>query len=194
MKVNLKVWRQKDSDQKGHFENYTIDNVSPDSSFLEMFDILNEKLVSEGKIVNFYPEHALWPRYEKLRPFKPGAFRYAVKFNVPILPLFIEFRQTRLRRLLHRKKKVIVHILPAVYPSAEGTERERSQRLAAAVFEAMRQEGNRLYGRETSARAAVPEELAPQSMSAAPAKDPGKGPAAALFSSAQESEPQPENG
>lgn len=49
MKVNLKVWRQKDSDQKGHFENYTIDNVSPDSSFLEMFDILNEKLVSEGK-------------------------------------------------------------------------------------------------------------------------------------------------
>ena len=49
MKVNLKVWRQKDSDQKGHFENYTIDNVSPDSSFLEMFDILNEKLVTEGK-------------------------------------------------------------------------------------------------------------------------------------------------
>ncbi len=49
MKVNLKVWRQKDSDQKGHFENYTIDNVSPDSSFLEMFDILNEKLVAEGK-------------------------------------------------------------------------------------------------------------------------------------------------
>ncbi len=152
------------------------------------------ELIRQGKIVNFYPEHALWPRYEKLRPFKPGAFRYAVKFNVPILPLFIEFRQTRLRRLLHRKKKVIVHILPAVYPSAEGTERERSQRLAAAVFEAMRQEGNRLYGRETSARAAVPEELAPQSMSAAPAKDPGKGPAAALFSSAQESEPQPENG
>ena len=59
------------------------------------------ELAARGKIVNFYPEHALWPQYERLRPFQSGAFRYAAKFGVPVLPLFIEFRETKLRRLLH---------------------------------------------------------------------------------------------
>lgn len=49
MKVHLKVWTQKNSNEKGRFVKYTVDNVSPDSSFLEMFDILNEQLVAENK-------------------------------------------------------------------------------------------------------------------------------------------------
>ena len=49
MKIHLKVWRQKDANDKGHFEKYTVDNVSEESSFLEMFDILNEQLVAQGK-------------------------------------------------------------------------------------------------------------------------------------------------
>ena len=104
-------------------------------------------LMEKHKIVNFYPEHALWPRYEKLRPFKPGAFRYAVKFGVPVLPLFIEFRQTRLRKFLHLKKKVVLHILPAVYPPQEGSERARTQALSDEVFRCMKEYGAALYGR-----------------------------------------------
>lgn len=49
MKITLKVWRQKNKQDAGHFETYQLDNVSPDMSFLEMFDVLNEKLISEGK-------------------------------------------------------------------------------------------------------------------------------------------------
>jgi len=49
MKITLKVWRQKNSQDPGHFETYHLDNISPDMSFLEMFDVLNEKLISEGK-------------------------------------------------------------------------------------------------------------------------------------------------
>ena len=48
-KLNIKVWRQKDAKSKGKFETYPIENISTDSSFLEMLDILNEKLVSENK-------------------------------------------------------------------------------------------------------------------------------------------------
>ena len=103
-------------------------------------------LMEKHKIVNFYPEHALWPRYEKLRPFKPGAFRYAVKFGVPVLPLFIEFRQTRLRKFLHLKKKVVLHILPAVYPPQAGSERARTQALSDEVFRCMKEYGAALYG------------------------------------------------
>lgn len=49
MKINLKVWIQNKPNEKGHFEMYSLDNISEDSSFLEMMDILNEKLVAEGK-------------------------------------------------------------------------------------------------------------------------------------------------
>ncbi len=47
--ITLKVWRQGLKDPKGKIETYTLDNVSTDSSFLEMLDMLNEKLVSERK-------------------------------------------------------------------------------------------------------------------------------------------------
>ncbi|MFI3290419.1 MAG: succinate dehydrogenase/fumarate reductase iron-sulfur subunit [Opitutales bacterium] len=51
MKINLKIWRQDTPTSKGKFETFALDNVSEDSSFLEMLDILNEKLVSENKDV-----------------------------------------------------------------------------------------------------------------------------------------------
>lgn len=48
MDLTLKVWRQKNAKAKGHFETYKVKNISPDSSFLEMLDILNEQLIEEG--------------------------------------------------------------------------------------------------------------------------------------------------
>jgi len=48
MKLFLKVWRQDDRNDEGRFETHTLDNVSEDSSFLEMMDQLNEKLLEEG--------------------------------------------------------------------------------------------------------------------------------------------------
>lgn len=43
--VKLKVWRQKNTQAKGEFKNYDVNNVSTDSSFLEMLDYLNEQLI-----------------------------------------------------------------------------------------------------------------------------------------------------
>jgi succinate dehydrogenase / fumarate reductase iron-sulfur subunit len=49
MTINLKVWKQKNAKTSGNLETYKVDQVSPDMSFLEMFDVLNEKLVQENK-------------------------------------------------------------------------------------------------------------------------------------------------
>lgn len=49
MKFKIKVWRQKNAKAKGEFVTYDIDNISSDTSFLEMLDILNDKLISESK-------------------------------------------------------------------------------------------------------------------------------------------------
>ena len=49
MSLNLKVWRQSNSKAVGRFENYQVSDVSSEMSFLEMIDVLNEKLIAEGK-------------------------------------------------------------------------------------------------------------------------------------------------
>jgi succinate dehydrogenase / fumarate reductase iron-sulfur subunit len=47
--VHLKIWRQEDRKDSGRFEDYTLNDVSQDMSFLEMLDVLNEKLVKDSK-------------------------------------------------------------------------------------------------------------------------------------------------
>ena len=49
MNLNVKVWRQKDMSSSGGFETYKVNDISSEMSFLEMFDVLNERLISEGK-------------------------------------------------------------------------------------------------------------------------------------------------
>ena len=48
MRLTLHVWRQKSSSASGELVRYDVDGVSPDMSFLEMLDVLNERLISEG--------------------------------------------------------------------------------------------------------------------------------------------------
>jgi succinate dehydrogenase / fumarate reductase iron-sulfur subunit len=48
MKITLKVWRQKSGTTPGEFKTYSLNEVSEDMSFLEMFDVLNEELVRTG--------------------------------------------------------------------------------------------------------------------------------------------------
>ncbi len=49
MDLKLKIWRQSGPDAKGEFKVYPIQNILKDSSFLEMMDVLNEQLVSQGE-------------------------------------------------------------------------------------------------------------------------------------------------
>ena len=47
--LTLKIWRQSGQSDSGHFENYKIDSISDEASFLEMLDVLNEKLIGDNK-------------------------------------------------------------------------------------------------------------------------------------------------
>lgn len=49
MNLTLKVWRQKNKNDQGRFETYQAKNISSEMSFLEMFDVVNEDLIKEGK-------------------------------------------------------------------------------------------------------------------------------------------------
>ncbi len=49
MDLKLKIWRQKDTRSRGKFVDYKLQDISPDSSFLEMLDVLNEQLVARNE-------------------------------------------------------------------------------------------------------------------------------------------------
>lgn len=48
MNFKLKIWRQQNAKATGHFETYSVSDIAPDTSFLEMLDILNEQLIKKG--------------------------------------------------------------------------------------------------------------------------------------------------
>jgi succinate dehydrogenase / fumarate reductase iron-sulfur subunit len=49
MNLTLKIWRQKNNKAKGNLVDYKVADISPDMSFLEMFDVLNEELINKGE-------------------------------------------------------------------------------------------------------------------------------------------------
>ncbi|MFQ5334889.1 MAG: succinate dehydrogenase/fumarate reductase iron-sulfur subunit [Flavobacteriales bacterium] len=50
MNFTLKIWRQENANAKGRFEKYRIEEITEDTSFLEMLDILNQQLIEQGKL------------------------------------------------------------------------------------------------------------------------------------------------
>ena len=53
MNLTLKVWRQKNAKESGSFATYQVSDISPDMSFLEMMDVLNEQLIAQGMSPSF---------------------------------------------------------------------------------------------------------------------------------------------
>ena len=80
-----------------------------------------EKLVKKKKLILFFPEAALWPNYQGLRPFHKGAFVLAFKHKIPVLPLIYTFK----KRLL-RPDKVILNVGKPIYPAISAEELQRS--------------------------------------------------------------------
>jgi len=84
---------------------------SADLSAMRNLNAEMGRLLSKGKIINFYAEEALWGAYQKPRPMKDGAFRYAVKYGVPVVPIFCTFKRTKKGKI----KRLKINILPPVY-------------------------------------------------------------------------------
>lgn len=92
-------------------------------------------LISEGKILHFFPEGSLWPYYSKLRTFKPGAFRFARDNNVPIVPFCIYFRPRRgLWKLFGKNPLVTVEVLEPMYPDMDIPKKQAIAKISDDTF------------------------------------------------------------
>ena len=86
-------------------------------------------ILSHGGLVLIYPEQAMWWNYRKPRPHKPGAYFYAAKNHVPVIPLFVTMTdQTgRTDGAGFPKQAYTVHILPPIYPDPARSLRENER-------------------------------------------------------------------
>ena len=87
-----------------------------------------------------YPEQSMWREEARPRPLKDGAFHYAVKHKVPVVPLFITFKPKA--KMIDEQNRqefsdYTIHILPPIYPKAELNNKEN--------VEYMRNENYRLW-------------------------------------------------
>jgi 1-acyl-sn-glycerol-3-phosphate acyltransferase len=83
-------------------------------------------VLKKNKIVTFNPEHSMWKNYRKPRPFKKGAFYYAVKNNVPIVPIIILNRANKkIDKVFNRKNRLTAKVLPPIYPNMQLNEKNR---------------------------------------------------------------------
>ncbi|MBO5262330.1 MAG: 1-acyl-sn-glycerol-3-phosphate acyltransferase [Clostridia bacterium] len=132
-----------------HF--YTLP-LSSNMKTMVKFTEATNTLLQKGNFVLFYPEQAMWWNYRKPRPVKPGAYKFAVKNNVPVLPCFITMKDSDilgedLRREIkdfdidenflpngYFVQEYTIHIGKPIYPDANRSTRENIEHMAKENF------------------------------------------------------------
>lgn len=68
--------------------------LSSNKETLHKFLVSIDRILKDGNVVLVYPEQSMWWNYRKPRPLREGAFRFAIKSNVPVIPAFITMEDT----------------------------------------------------------------------------------------------------
>lgn len=106
--------------------------LSSNRKTLKKFIEATDELLRRGSFVLVYPEQSMWWNYRKPKPLKAGAFRFAVKNNVPVLPCFITMKDTDIiGGDSFPVQEYTVHIGSPIYPDKTLGERERVGKMMA---------------------------------------------------------------
>lgn len=94
--------------------------LSSNHKTLRKFMEATNELLKAGHFVLIYPEQSMWWNYRKPKPLKEGAFTFAVKNNVPVLPCFITMKDTDVMGDDgFYVQEYTIHISPPLYPKSE---------------------------------------------------------------------------
>ncbi len=126
--------------------------LSSDFEIAKQLDGVITKVLQKKKLLTIYAEQALWIGYTKIRPFKNGAFHFAVKNNAPVVPVITLFRKpTWLDKIIFRKYKVTLKILPPVFPDTSLGYKQRLLKMRDQCHDEMVKCANEFYGYECDA-------------------------------------------
>ena len=106
-----------------------------------------EALLARGERILIYPEQGMWWNYKKPRPLKDGAFRFAAKNGVPVIPFFITMEDTdTLDGAGFPIQAYTVHIMPAIYPDATLPLRVRIAAMRDKNYALLKEKYEEVYG------------------------------------------------
>ena len=111
-------------------------NTQTMRNFLKAVNVL----LARGEKILVYPEQAMWWNYKKPRPLKPGAFKFAVSNNVPVIPFFITMEDSDvLGADGFFVQEYTINILPAIFPDKNKTKNENVEFMKNKNFEVWKQ-------------------------------------------------------
>ena len=97
-----------------------------------------EEVLESGKWLHFFPEGALWFFYPDIRPLKKAVFRYAVRYDKPIIPISMSFRPRKgLLKLFGKAPAVDLHIGEPLFADKTLPRGEAEEKLRADAYHAM---------------------------------------------------------
>ena len=104
-------------------------------------------LLKRGEKVLVYAEQAMWWNYKKPRPLTNGAFTFAVKSNVPVLPVFITMEDSdTIGNDGFPIQEYTIHISPAIYPDESKTEKQNVVEIRDKNYEIWKNIYEKFYG------------------------------------------------
>ena len=106
-----------------------------------------DTVLKRGDCILIYPEQSMWWNYEKPKPLKNGAYKFATKNNVPVIPIFITMEDSDIiGDDGFPVKEYHVHIEKAIYPDKEISERENVELMKEKNFEVWKNIYEEFYG------------------------------------------------
>ena len=112
------------------------------------FRTLMRRNLDRNRFILIYPEQEMWFNYRKPRPGKRGAFLFAAEYGVPVVPTFVEM--VDLPEVVapgFHDVKLVLHVLPPIFPDPERSARENSFLMCQADFDAKVRCYEQCYGR-----------------------------------------------
>lgn len=121
--------------------------LSKNLKTMRLFGAALEELLRRDALVLFYPEQAMWWNYRKPRPPQAGAYFYAAKYGVPIIPCFVTMEDTDRRDGFGApKQRYTIHVMPPLYPDPNQTPRANEHRMQAENYRLCCELYKQVYG------------------------------------------------
>lgn len=144
------------------FKNcYTIPVSTNYDYMIKNFTPSVEQIFKNNDFILIYPEQEMWFNYRRPRPMKIGAYHYACKYNVPIIPCFVEIRnKEEIDEEGFAKLKYVMHVMKPIYPDLTKSFKERKYDMQKKDYELKVAKYEEVYGRKHDAPFCVEDDIA----------------------------------
>lgn len=121
--------------------------LSSNAQTMRKFMTSMEKVLKAGHFMLIYPEQSMWWNYRKPKPLKSGAYKFAVKNNVPVLPCFITMQDSDIKdEDGFFVQEYTIHIAPPIYPDKTLDRRHAAEEMSMKNYEIWKEIYEQTYG------------------------------------------------